>query len=201
MTTATTTDLNILLDAGHTYGTIYADPPWRYDNTAARGGAAKHYDGTMTVDGICALPVDRLAAPDAHLYLWVTNAFLFDGLNRVMPAWGFDFVGTFNWLKPTMGAGNYFRNAHETLLIGTRPGTHPPADEMPGYMLINRGRHSAKPEQVRSMIETYAPGPYLELFGRSPANGWTVFGNQIDRGLLFHGGMDMARSAQAALLG
>ena len=94
MTTATTTDLNILLDAGHTYGTIYADPPWRYDNRASRGGAAKHYDGTMTVDEICALPVDRLAAPDAHLYLWVTNAFLFDGLNRVMPAWGFDFVGT-----------------------------------------------------------------------------------------------------------
>jgi N6-adenosine-specific RNA methylase IME4 len=198
--TVTTTDLNILIDAGHTYGTIYADPPWRYNNTAARGAAAKHYD-TMTVDEICALPVDRLAAPDAHLYLWVMDAFLFDGLSRIVPAWGFEFLGTFVWMKPTMGTGNYFRNAHELLLICARPGAEPPADDMPGSVLVKRGRHSAKPEQVRRIIETYAPGPYLELFGRAPAVGWTVFGNQIDRGLLFHGGLGMVRSEQAALLG
>src|SRR3954467_9326743 len=65
------------------------------------------------------------------------------------------------------------------------PGAPPPADEMPGSVMVKRGRHSAKPEQVRRIIEAYAPGPYLELFGRSPATGWTVFGNQIDRGLLY----------------
>jgi N6-adenosine-specific RNA methylase IME4 len=92
--TTTVTDLNLLLDTGQTFGTIYADPPWRYDNTAARGAAAKHYDGTMTVNEISALPVDRLAAADAHLYLWVTNAFLFESM-KILDAWGFEFVGTF----------------------------------------------------------------------------------------------------------
>jgi N6-adenosine-specific RNA methylase IME4 len=89
---------------------------------------------------------------------------------------------------------NYWRHAHELLLVCTRPGAPPPADEMPGSVLVKRGRHSAKPEQVRRIIETYGPGPYLELFERSPASGWTVFGNQIDYGLLFH---DLAGSGSA----
>ncbi|PZR91011.1 MAG: hypothetical protein DLM68_03990 [Hyphomicrobiales bacterium] len=42
-----------------------------------------------------------------------------------------------------------------------------------------RGGHSAKPEQVRAMIERASPGPYLELFGRLRADGWTVFGDQV----------------------
>lgn len=196
MTTATVTDLNLL--AGQTFGTIYADPPWRYENTAARGAAARHYDGTMTVDEICALPVDQLAAPDAHLYLWTTNSFIFE-CAKIFDAWGFEHVGAFHWCKPTMGTGNYWRNAHETILIGIRPGAALPAEDMPAYMLIPRGRHSAKPEQVRRMIETYSPpGPRLELFGRSPAAGWTVWGNQIDCGLLFH---HMVTSHQSAALG
>ena len=108
-----------------------------------------------------------------------------------MPAWGFQFHGTFAWLKPTMGTGNYWRHAHELMLICTRSGTTPPADEMPGSVMVKRGRHSAKPEQVRRIIETFAPGPYLELFGRSAASGWTVWGNQIDHCLLFR---DIAES-------
>jgi N6-adenosine-specific RNA methylase IME4 len=183
MTMTTVTDLSRLIDAGQTFGTIYADPPWRYNNAAARGAAAKHYDGTMAVADICALPVDRLAASDAHLYLWVTTAFLFE-TPKILDAWGFEFVRTFIWAKTGMGTGNYWRNAHEMLLICTRPGAEPPADTMPGYMLIKRGRHSAKPEQVRHMIERHSPGPRLELFGRMPVSGWSVFGNQIETDLL-----------------
>jgi N6-adenosine-specific RNA methylase IME4 len=97
-----------------------------------------------------------------------------------------------------MGTGNYWRNAHETLLICTRPGAPPPADEMPGCVQAKRGRHSAKPEQVRHMIETYSPGPRLEMFGRRPAVSWTVWGNQIDYSLLFH---RMATLDQSAALG
>jgi hypothetical protein len=145
--TRVVTDLGTLLAEGRTFGTIYADPPWRYNKTVGRGAAAKHYD-TMTVEEICALPVDRLAAPDAHLYLWVTTAFLFDGLTRIVPAWGFEFLGTFVWYKPTMGTGNYYRNAHELMLICTRPGAPPPADEMPGGVLVKRGRHA--PSRNRS---------------------------------------------------
>jgi N6-adenosine-specific RNA methylase IME4 len=136
----------------------------------------------MTVEEICTLPVDRLAAPDAHLYLWVTNAFLFPSM-KILDAWGVEFLGTFMWFKPDMGCGNYFRNAHETLLICARPGAEPPADTMPGSVLVKRGRHSAKPEQVRRIIEAYAPGPYLELFGRRVVPGWTVFGNQVEQDL------------------
>ena len=42
----------------------------------------------MTLDEICALPVDEIAADPSHLYLWVPNALLPEGL-EVMEAWGF----------------------------------------------------------------------------------------------------------------
>jgi N6-adenosine-specific RNA methylase IME4 len=114
--TCTISNLNCLLETSRMFGTIYADPPWKYDNTAARGSAGKHY-GCMTVDEICALPIDRLAAPNSHLYLWTTDAFLPE-CAKIYRAWGFEFLGTFQWLKPTMGTGNYWRHAHETLEPG-----------------------------------------------------------------------------------
>jgi N6-adenosine-specific RNA methylase IME4 len=171
-------DLLGAVSSGLRFSTIYADPPWRYENQAARGAAGKHYD-TMTVDDICSLPVRQLAADDASLFLWVTNAFLFDAY-RIFDAWGFEFRDTFVWCKRQMGTGNYWRNSHEMLLTAARgiaAGRF--AADVPSYILCARGAHSAKPEQVRHFIERSSPGPYLEMFGRLHSPGWTVWGNQV----------------------
>ena len=171
-------DLSEPVQAGLRFGTIYADPPWRYDNQAARGAAGKHYD-TMTVDEICSLPVRQLGADDASLFLWVTNAFLFDAF-KIFEAWGFEFRSTFIWCKRQMGAGNYWRNSHEMLLTAARGNASGRfVDDIPSYILCARGAHSAKPEQVRHFIERSTAGPYLEMFGRLRSPGWSVWGNQI----------------------
>lgn len=183
-------DLDALVQRGLRFGTIYADPPWLYDNQGTRAATGNHYGG-MTVEELCELPIRGLAADASHLHLWTTNAFLFD-CPRIFDAWGFEFRTSFVWVKNQMGIGNYWRNSHEIMLTAVRGDAkrfndHSMVSWMEGGAALksDRGRHSAKPEQVRHLIERASPGPYLELFGRSPADGWTVWGNQIECGL-FH---------------
>lgn len=181
-TTCTMEDLAGLVTAGRKFGTIYADPPWLYDNQGTRAATGNHYGG-LTVDQLCEMPVAELAAADAHLHLWTTNAFLFDA-PKIFAAWGFEFRSSFVWVKPQMGIGNYWRNSHEFLLTGIRGNAKRFNDHgIMSWLECDRGAHSAKPEQVRGFIERASPGPYLELFGRLPAERWTVWGNQIERNL------------------
>ena len=177
-----TSDLASLVSSPERFGCVYADPPWQYDNKGTRAAAADHY-GTMTVEEIAALPVRELVAETAHLHLWTTNAFLEQSF-PLMRAWGFEFRSAFVWTKDKMGIGNYWRNAHEYLLLGVRgPKASFRKHDLISWQCIARGEHSAKPYAVRKMVERASPGPYLELFGRQVVPGWTVFGNQVSRGL------------------
>jgi N6-adenosine-specific RNA methylase IME4 len=176
-----TGDLAAIALRGMRFRTVYADPPWRYANRAARGAAENHYR-TMTVEQIAALPVADLVTGNAHLHLWTTNAFLFEA-KAVIDAWGFRYRSSFVWVKPLIGCGNYWRLAHEFLLLGVR-GRCPFRDKTQrSWQEFRRSAHSAKPERIRDLVERVSPGPYLELFGRRPSHGWVVWGNQIERSL------------------
>jgi N6-adenosine-specific RNA methylase IME4 len=184
-------DFDALVRNGEKFGTVYADPPWLYDNQGTRAATGNHYGG-MTVDELCALPVRDIVADDAQLHLWTTNGFLFD-CPRIFDAWGFEFRSSFIWVKPQMGIGNYWRNSHEFLLTAIRGDAKRFNDKsLKSWLECDRGVHSAKPEQVRHFIERASPGPYLEMFARSGAPNWTVWGNQIPGNLLDH---DMAEVA------
>lgn len=177
------TDLDELMRIDAKFATIYADPPWEYDNTASRGAAANHYH-TLDIDSLKKLPVAELSADNAHLHLWTTNAFLWSAA-EIIDAWGFTYKSCFVWVKPQLGMGNYWRVSHEFLLLGIR-GSMPFADNTQiSWLQHRRGRHSQKPFAVRALIEKVSPGPYLELFGREelPGTCWTVFGNQVERRL------------------
>jgi N6-adenosine-specific RNA methylase IME4 len=134
----------------------------------------------MSVEDICALPVSKLAHENSHLHLWTTNAFLQEAF-QVMAAWGFEYKSCFVWVKPQMGIGNYWRVSHEFMLFGIR-GKAPFTNRgLMSWGKFDRTKHSAKPQDVRRMIESASPGPYLELFGREVQEDWTVWGNQISR--------------------
>jgi N6-adenosine-specific RNA methylase IME4 len=182
----TEADLAALGAGGQRFGTVYADPPWAYSNQGTRAATDNHYV-TMTVDEIAALPVRDLAAPQGHLHMWTTNAFLFE-CPRILEAWGFDYKGVFVWVKPQIGLGNYWRVSHEFLVLGVRGGLTFDNHAARSWLEIDRGTHSAKPEQVRHLIETVSPGPRLELFGRAAAPGWTVWGNEVERDLFYNNG-------------
>jgi len=177
-TDSTCTDLAELVASGQKFGTIYADPPWRYNNQGTRASTDNHYAGDMSVDEICAMPIKDLCADKCHLHLWTTNAFLFE-CPKIFDAWGFEFKSTFVWAKSSFGIGNYWRNSHEIMLLAVKGGQTALSRSEKSWIECKRGAHSAKPEIVRHSIEKLSPGPFLELFGRSPRTGWTVFGNQI----------------------
>lgn len=175
---------------GRTYATIYADPPWRFQNRTGKV-APEHKRlnryPTMSLNEIEALPVPSIAAEKSHLYLWVPNALLPEGL-AVMKAWGFEYKGNIIWEKVRKdgqpdgrGVGFYFRNVTEILLFGIRGEnnrTLAPARSQVNLVRTQKREHSRKPDEMVEIIERCSPGPYIELFARGDRPGWDMWGNQ-----------------------
>jgi N6-adenosine-specific RNA methylase IME4 len=171
---------------------ILADPPWQFVNRtgkiAPEHGRLRRYP-TMKVDAIAALPVERIAAPTAHLYLWCPNALLPDGF-AVMQAWGFTYKSNIVWHKVRKdggsdgrGVGFYFRNVTELLLFGVRgknARTLAPGRRQVNLLATRKREHSRKPDEQYAIIEACSPGPFLELFARGTRKGWTTWGDQAD---------------------
>jgi len=172
------------------FASILADPPWRFTNKSGKI-APEHRRltryGTMRLDEILALPVEQLAAPTAHLYLWCPNALLPEGL-AVMKAWGFTYKSNLVWHKVRKdggsdgrGVGFYFRNVTELILFGVRgknARTLAPGRRQVNLLATRKREHSRKPDEQYALIEACSPGPFLELFARHPRAGWAQWGNE-----------------------
>jgi N6-adenosine-specific RNA methylase IME4 len=146
-----------------------------------------HRYRTMKLEEICGMPVREIAAPQSHLYLWVPNALLAEGL-QVMSAWGFTYKTNIVWYKVRKdggpdgrGVGFYFRNVTEIILFGTRGKlrTLPPGRREVNIAISRKEGHSKKPRQVYEIIERCSPGPFLELFARTKRRGWTQWGDEV----------------------
>ncbi len=175
---------------GDRFKCILADPPWQFVNRTGKM-APEHKRlsryGTMDVAAISALPVAKISAPVSHLYLWVPNALLPEGL-QVMRAWGFSYKSNLIWHKlrkdggsDGRGVGFYFRNVTELVLFGVygkNARTLQPGRTQVNYLGTRKREHSRKPDELYGIIEACSPGPRLELFARGARSGWTVWGNQ-----------------------
>lgn len=174
------------------YGTILADPPWRFANrtgkVAPEHGRLRRYE-TMSLQEICDLPVPEHADKPSHLYLWTPNALIQDALN-VMRSWGFTYKTNLVWFKvradggpDRRGVGFYFRNVTELVLFGVRGSLRTrDAGRRQENMLATRKReHSRKPDELYKIIESCSPGPYVELFARSNRDGWDAWGDEMSK--------------------
>jgi N6-adenosine-specific RNA methylase IME4 len=183
---------------GRRFGTILADPPWRFLNRTGKV-APEHrrlsrYD-TMTWKEIAALPVGDVAADRSHCYLWTPNALVADAL-RVLEEWGFTYKTMLIWHKVRRdggsdgrGVGFYFRNVTEPVLFGVRGGlrTLPPGRRQVNLLATRKREHSRKPDELYPVIEACSPGPRLELFARYPRDGWIAWGDEADPSALPRG--------------
>jgi N6-adenosine-specific RNA methylase IME4 len=183
------------------YSTIVADPPWPYadagaahstivtkvkrDGTAGKAVAIRDYS-VMSIADLCAMPVSDLAARNAHLYMWTTNAFMVEA-HEICRAWGFKPKTILTWVKThqddparvSMKTGYYFRGATEHVIFAVRGSLPLAVDEgIPTAFLWPRiGAHSAKPDAFGDLVERVSPGPYVELFCRRPRLGWDHWGH------------------------
>ena len=172
---------------GSEFKCILADPPWRFTNRTGKM-APEHKRlsryGTMDAAAISSLPVARISAPISHLYLWVPNALLPDGL-QVMAAWGSHYKSNLVWHKirkdggsDGRGVGFYFRNVTELVLFGVRgknARTLQPGRTQVNYLGTRKREHSRKPDELYIIIEACSPGPRIELFARGARAGWFFF--------------------------
>ncbi len=177
---------------GRKFRTILADPPWQFQNRTGKM-APEHKRlsrySTMKLNDIMGLPVTDAAAETSHLYLWVPNALLPEGL-AVMQAWGFQYKSNLVWHKirkdggpDGRGVGFYFRNVTELLLFGVRgknARTLAPGRSQVNFMATRKREHSRKPDEQYPLIEACSPGPFLELFARGERANWAVWGNQAN---------------------
>lgn len=174
------------------FATVLADPPWQFQNRTGKM-APEHKRlsryPTMTLQEIKDLPVEAIVADTAHLYLWVPNALLADGL-QVMEHWGFTYKTNLIWYKvrkdggpDRRGVGFYFRNVTEMILFGVRgknARTLQPGRSQENIISSQKREHSRKPDEQYHIIETCSPGPYIELFARGQRKKWFVWGNQSE---------------------
>jgi N6-adenosine-specific RNA methylase IME4 len=183
---------DFLLSAGNSlYGTILADPPWQFMNRTGKV-APEHKRlsryPTMTLQEIKEIPVATVAKEKSHLYLWVPNALLMEGL-EVMKAWGFQYKTNLVWHKVRKdggpdgrGVGFYFRNTTEIVLLGVRGRlrTLSAGRSQVNIIRSQKREHSRKPDELYDIIESCSPGPFLEMFARGQRQGWGQWGNQVE---------------------
>ena len=176
---------------GGKFSTILADPPWQFANRTGKM-APEHKRlsrySTMELEDIMELPIPQIVRDPAHLYLWVPNALIAEGL-KVMERWGFRYKTNIIWYKirkdggpDGRGVGFYFRNVTEVVLFGVRgknARTLKPGRTQPNIITSRKREHSRKPDELYQIIEACSPGPYLELFARGQRKNWEQWGNEV----------------------
>ena len=187
-----TAGFDLLRSTGSTkFGAILADPPWRFRNRTGKM-APEHRRlsryATLDHEEIVELPVPQVLSSQAHLYLWVPNALIREGL-EVMHRWGFTYKTNLVWFKirkdggpDGRGVGFYFRNVTELVLFGVRGNvrTLKPGRTQVNLVASRKSRHSEKPDELYDIIERCSPGPYLELFARKYRRGWSQWGDEVE---------------------
>jgi len=173
------------------FGTILADPPWQFANRTGKM-APEHKRlsryTTLKLKNIINIPVENVAKEKSHLYLWVPNALLAEGM-EVLRQWGFTYKSNLIWHKVRKdggpdgrGVGFYFRNTTEMILFGVRGKlrTLAPGRSQVNIIRTQKREHSRKPDELYEIIEECSPGPYLELFARGQREGWSQWGNEVE---------------------
>jgi N6-adenosine-specific RNA methylase IME4 len=160
---------------------IVADPPWQYEKRAedpSHRGQCPY--PTMTAGDVVAMPVNDLAHDDSILWLWTTNAFMFEAYN-IAAAWGFQVKTILTWVKDRMGLGDWLRGQTEHCLMCVRG---KPVIQLTNQTTVLNGKlreHSRKPDEFYSLVEALCPGSKCELFCRQQRDGWTAFGAEVGR--------------------
>lgn len=172
-----------LYNTNKKYKIIYADPPWRYRDLKVGGITYP----TMTIDEICALPISSISDSDSILFMWATMPLLPEAL-KVINAWGFRYTTcAFTWVKQNpknkqifSGLGRWTRGNAELCLLAKKGHPKRISKNVKQIVLSPRGKHSAKPIEVRDRIVSLIGDlPRIELFAREECNGWDAFGNEV----------------------
>jgi len=174
------------------YEIIYADPAWQYKTkeslakTSILNGELNTHYGTMTIAELGGLPLGSISDKNSMLFMWVVSPMLDDGI-ELMKKWGFKYSTiAFIWHKQRANPGHYTMSECEICLVGRRGKIPTPrgARNVRQFLSEMRGKHSAKPTEIRNRIELMFPTQTkLEMFARQSAKGWDAWGNEVENSI------------------
>lgn len=162
------------------FSTIVLDPPWSWQDEGdiSQFGRGNPTYSTMTLEELLVFPVDKMSSENAHIYLWITNRSLPKGFD-LLDKWGFRYITTLTWCKPSFGMGNYFRGSTEHVLFGIKGSLPLKRKDVGTWFEAEReGKHSTKPQCFFDLVESCSHPPYLELFSRKKRDNWVIWGEE-----------------------
>lgn len=170
------------------YDIIYCDPPWDYDGRIQHNGvfttgsAVCHYP-TMKIEDMKRLKVAEICKKDCLIFMWSSSPHLPQAI-ELMNAWGFEYkTVAFVWDKQRVNPGYYTMSQCEICLVGKKGIIPSPRGlrNVKQFLSEARGRHSAKPAEIRNRITSMFPTQKkIELFSREKIDGWDCWGNEVD---------------------
>jgi N6-adenosine-specific RNA methylase IME4 len=126
---------------------------------------------------IKALPVESIADVGSHLWLWTTNAFLRQAFD-VMEAWGFTYLTTITWVKPS-GLGAWFVGTTQHCLFGYyKRCEFKRLRYLPTHFEAIPPEHSAKPGEFYTLVRKVSCEPRIDLFNRRIITGFNGWGDE-----------------------
>lgn len=182
---------------------ILADPPWGFRTYSGKRstphrGAHDHYQ-TMTYDAMKELPIGDLADKDCALFMWVVGSHIPEAID-LGRAWGFEFkTDAFYWMKqkligadqiniftndippPAISMGYWSRKQVEPVFLFTKGKPRRLSKGVRQVIIASKREHSRKPDEQYAQIEALVEGPYLELFARRRRDGWSSWGNEMEK--------------------
>lgn len=179
------------------YNIIYADPPWQYKVWSKKGNgrsAESHYK-TLGIKEIVNMKefIKDISADDCVLFIWITYPCLKEAI-QVIEEWGFTYKTCgFAWVKRNKKANSWFwgmgywtRANSELCLIATKGKIKRISRKVHQIIDTPIEEHSKKPAVVRDrIVELMGDLPKIELFAREKADGWDVWGNEVNSDVNF----------------
>ena len=164
------------------FDVIAIDDPWPYDKRAGDITQRGQTDyPTMTIEQICALPVAQRAEENCILWMWTTNAHILTAAPIVLATRGFTPKTMLTWDKGSIGTGDWLRGQTEHCILAVKG---KPIVQLTNQSTIIREpprEPGRKPEKFYKLVEELCPGTKLEMFARTPREGWAAWGGEADK--------------------
>jgi Transcriptional activator, adenine-specific DNA methyltransferase len=166
------------------YETIVIDPPWpmeKIDRDERPNQAGFDYP-TMNYGQLVAFPVEKMAAPDCHLFLWTTHKFLPMALN-LSEAWGFGYVCLFTWHKNVGMKPFGMPMFNSEMALYCRRGSPKFLDEKKFFTCFkaNAREHSRKPDEFYDVVKRVCDAPRIDVFSREAREGFDQYGLEVEK--------------------
>lgn len=160
----------IIARSDQRFPAILVTPCWRRQSPKSRRRQVPA--SGMTWQEVARIPIPELAAPDAHLYVWVNPPNL-PFIASLVGRWGYEVANVY---CHRTNLGRYCDWCHDEIsltLVATRGQLPSRGKNHPNWREIVFSSDRPTDDQLQETVERFSPPPYLHIFGVSSRPLWS----------------------------